>query len=360
MKMNAQNTTKPAEQPVFHKVAENLYRLESSGGYYALIKKAGKQFRRSLKTKDRKLADRRLKELKGQIGCLTLTDDAKLGFEAVANRWLESIKHTLAPGTIEQREIRIKNLAPFFNGVPLRNITPFQCEQWAVKRGAKLATQTFVHELETMRNVFNYALKHGLILSSPATTIKRPKVSFSKVVIPTREQFVKLVAQIRRSDGRADSQRKSKPGADLIEFLAFSGARIGEARVSTWDDVKFQNNMIWLHGTKSEDSDRQIPMPAALREFLLRLKGESSETPQGRILQTDSAKKCLATACKKLTFPKFTHHDFRHFFATTCIESGVDIPTVSRWLGHSDGGALAMRVYGHLQVEHFRSSTVWP
>jgi integrase len=350
MEMTAQNTSKPAEQPVFHKVAENLYRLESSGGYYALIKKGGKQFRRSLKTKDRKLADRRLKELKGQIGSLTLTEDAKLGFAAVANRWLESIKHTLAPGTIVQREIRIKNLAPFFKGVPLRNITPFQCERWAVQREAKLATQTFVHELETMRNVFSYALKHGLILSSPATTIKRPKVSHSKVVIPTREQFVKLVAQIRRSDGRGDSQRKSKAGADLVEFLAFSGARIGEARVSAWDDVKFQNNMIWLHGTKSEDSDRQIPMTAALRDFLLRLK--SSETPQGKILQTDSAKKCLATACKKLTFPKFTHHDFRHFYATTCLESGVDIPTVSRWLGHGDGGALAMRVYGHLQVEH--------
>jgi len=203
-----------------------------------------------------------------------------------------------------------------------------------------------------MRNVFGYALKHGLILSSPATTIKRPKVSYAKVVIPTREQFVKLVAQIRQSDGRADSQRKSKAGADLIEFLAFSGARIGEARVSAWDDVKFQSNMIWLHGTKSEDSDRQIPMPAALRDFLLRLKAESAETPQGKILKTDSAKKCLATACEKLEFPKFTHHDFRHFFATTCIESGVDIPTVSRWLGHSDGGALAMRVYGHLQVEH--------
>jgi hypothetical protein len=50
----AQNTLKPAAQPAFHKVAENLYRLESSGGYYALIKKSGKQFRRSLKTKDRK------------------------------------------------------------------------------------------------------------------------------------------------------------------------------------------------------------------------------------------------------------------------------------------------------------------
>jgi integrase len=48
----------------------------------------------------------------------------------------------------------------------------------------------------------------------------------------------------------------------------------------------------------------------------------------------------------------FTHHDFRHLFATVCIESGVDIPTISRWLGHKDGGALAMRVYGHLRQDH--------
>jgi integrase len=47
-----------------------------------------------------------------------------------------------------------------------------------------------------------------------------------------------------------------------------------------------------------------------------------------------------------------THHDFRHLFATTCIESGIDIPTVSRWLGHKDGGALAMKTYGHLRREH--------
>jgi integrase len=68
--------------------------------------------------------------------------------------------------------------------------------------------------------------------------------------------------------------------------------------------------------------------------------------------QIDSAKGCLATACRNLGYPHFTHHDLRHFFATTCIESGVDIPTVSRWLGHKDGGALAMRVYGHLRQEH--------
>jgi integrase len=42
----------------------------------------------------------------------------------------------------------------------------------------------------------------------------------------------------------------------------------------------------------------------------------------------------------------------RHLFATRCIESGVDMPTVSRWFGHKDGGALAMKTYGHLLREH--------
>jgi integrase len=50
--------------------------------------------------------------------------------------------------------------------------------------------------------------------------------------------------------------------------------------------------------------------------------------------QIDSVKKCLQTACKRLGHPQFTHHDFRHFFATTCIEAGV-----------------AMRAYGHLREE---------
>ena len=45
-------------------------------------------------------------------------------------------------------------------------------------------------------------------------------------------------------------------------------------------------------------------------------------------------------------------HDLRHFFTTCCIESGVDIPTMAKWLGHKDGGALTMRTYGHVRDSH--------
>jgi site-specific recombinase XerD len=45
----------------------------------------------------------------------------------------------------------------------------------------------------------------------------------------------------------------------------------------------------------------------------------------------------------------------RHPFATHVIESGVDIPAVSRWLGHQNGGALCMKTYSHLRDEHSTS-----
>ena len=93
-------------------------------------------------------------------------------------------------------------------------------------------------------------------------------------------------------------------------------------------------------------------MTSALRQFLEKLQSEMERKLSDPILSIKSARKALETACKKLGYPGFTHHDFRHFFATTCIESGVGIPTISRWLGHSDGGALAMKVYGHLRQEH--------
>ena len=94
-------------------------------------------------------------------------------------------------------------------------------------------------------------------------------------------------------------------------------------------------------GTKNHEP-RTIPMTEARREFLVKLKERRQPKETDFVSIIKDAKKSLQITCKKLNFPQFTHHDFRHFFATTCIESAVDIPTIddqpkSRWLGHKDG-----------------------
>jgi integrase len=69
-------------------------------------------------------------------------------------------------------------------------------------------------------------------------------------------------------------------------------------------------------------------------------------------MEVAECEKSMTRACKEVGMARITHRDLRHLFATRCIETGVDIPTVSKWLGHKDGGALARRIYGHLLQEH--------
>jgi integrase len=128
---------------------------------------------------------------------------------------------------------------------------------------------------------------------------------------------------------------------------------VDEARLLTWADVDFDQGQISVRGTKSKTSKRTIPMIPECRELLLSL---GPGLPTERVSRVDNILRALAGASIRLGIPKLTHHSLRHLFATICIESGVDVPTVSRWLGHADGGALAMRVYGHLRDEHSQAA----
>ncbi len=195
--------------------------------------------------------------------------------------------------------------------------------------------------------------------------LKRP-VRQRHLQLPSSLEMRKLFASMRDAGDRLPPQdeghhelreyvlRRAAQSADLAEFMAYSGARIGEAVVWRWEDDL--GNYIYIRGTKTESSrDRRVPKIPAMRDLLERMQvrwaAEGRET-QGRVFDVTECREALASACRRIGVPRLTHHMLRHVFATMCIESGVDIPTVSRWLGHSDGGALAMKTYGHLRMEH--------
>jgi len=149
----------------------------------------------------------------------------------------------------------------------------------------------------------------------------------------------------------------SRDCANLVRFLAFGGFRKGEAETITWADCDLEKSEIVVRGDPETGtknwSIRRVPMIPDMRELLERLRVERpTDTPQSPVMRVQECQGAINSACKKLGITRFTHHDLRHLFATRCIESGVDVPTVSRWLGHKDGGALAMKVYGHLRDQH--------
>ncbi len=142
-----------------------------------------------------------------------------------------------------------------------------------------------------------------------------------------------------------------------MRFLAFGGFRISEAGNVTWADIDFARGKIAVWGdpeTRTKNGEfREVPMIPEMRALLERLRAEclnsDSETP---VMEVFECQKAMDRAASVVGMKRITHHDLRHLFATRCIESGVDIPTVSRWFGHKDGGALAMKTYGHLRDDH--------
>jgi len=345
------NAPKSANGPVFRKVGQNLYRLESSGGYYALFKRRGKQFRKSLKTTDPALAKRRLAELHEKIARLTQTSGAsKMTFRELGERWLGN-QIGLKPASVSRLDICLKGLAPYLGDVPVRNITHRHCEDWIAGRGKKISPSSYKHERRVLIALLDYAVRDGLILNNPASgdAVPTRKIARPKIMIPTREQFRLLVETIRKNDSRA------LPAANLVELLAYSGVRLNEATSMTWEDIDWQRGTFTVtggeRGTKNLEA-RVVPLFPALRELLERIRGDRKPESIERIIPIRCAKTAIIKACKDAKLPHFHHHTQRHYFCSNAIEAGIDFKVIAGWLGHKDGGYLVARTYGHLRDAH--------
>ena len=208
-------------KPVFRKVGktQNLYRHAKSGTYYSLIKRSGKQFRRSLKTTDLQLAKNRLADLHREVSRLKNTEDAKLPFESIAMRWLQTKKNVNKPSSIVRRKSCIKNLFSFLGGRAINKIQPHHCEEWDAWRSPSVSAQTRNHELSTLKSVFNYAIDHGLVLNNPAFTLKRSRIIQHEKLIPTMEQFDRVTQTGSYAGAVEDTQGATIHGPDTLGGL---------------------------------------------------------------------------------------------------------------------------------------------
>lgn len=190
------------------------------------------------------------------------------------------------------------------------------------------------------------ALKYALRKMIPAAKcIPRRRYVPPEKHLPTEEQYNRLLAAL-------DVAYRGHAGL-VVRFLAHTGLRINEAKQLRWESVREDHIYVPADVTKN-GKPRCVPFIKGMVELLdiLRRTKAGSETRNGFILPQAECGKTLRFASRLAGIPRVTHHTFRHFYATKCIQSGVDIPTVAKWLGHSDHGALLLRTYCHLLDEH--------
>jgi integrase len=350
-KAGASKLTKGGNPKLFTKSkVENLF-LHQGGTYYAIAKLSGKKIRRSLATEDYNTAKNRLPAVLAEMrGAKNASEAGTLGaaIKAEAMRQDPAIKET----TRHYYQQISTSLAKVGAGMPVNpmgllitKITLAELRAFMDLFATKAAASRYNGALALLRRTYARAMEAGHVAGNLPDALKRVKPPKMKHDLPTKEAFAGIVADII-------SQRKShsKATALAVEFLAYTGLRISEAQAVRWRDIKSDHLVV---RTAKNDDFRQVPLIPAALDLLARLRAAEVPTgPDDPVMLIKSPRIALEGSCERLGIPHMRVHDLRHVFATRCIEAGVDLPTLAAWLGHKDGGVLAVQVYGHLCKKH--------
>ena len=369
---------------------QNLYR-HKGGTYYGRFKIAGKKKWVALKTTVFTTAKLRLADEGKKIAELraagVTADAANLTFASLIKTYLERVDgdSSMSVKTKQGRHDgvnRVLKTWPKFESLSPTRLAPSAVADWShrlrtaaefSRPGAKTVHRGFSADsvnkaVDTIIRLLDIAVEKGTILRNPLKNLPpgiriKHEIRAEKPVLPSTKQMQHLLAELEAPPELTPGlpSNFAKPliaerldVGDFARVLADSGARLGEAAAMTWEHLR--KHTLIIPGTKTHTSrDREIPQIKAMKSLLQRMRERralENRECKGALFRVSECQKSVDRACKTLGIARITHHDFRHYFATVCIESGVDIPTVSRWLGHADGGALAMKTYGHLRQEH--------
>ncbi len=334
-----------------------------SGTYYARLFIGGKEKWRSLKTplleiaKAKMSTDETVKAIRVAQANKEEAKSGKLTIGAAVQLYKDSLALRLEIKE-STRQFWLWNLKSLLESWPdleakeVGTITETHCKAWASDASKTMSVTYFNNSVISLERIFDVAIEAGALYRNPAKAIERKRAPEKALTLPSRQQFADFVKAIRTAQ-----HQTSQDAADLVELLAYTGCRISEAQELVWQDANFEDGVLTVKGDEITGTKnwliRRIPMIPECRALLIRIQTQrGTESPKAKIARVGDARGSMEKAALAVGMAEITHHDLRHFFATICIESGVDIPTVSRWLGHKDGGALAMKTYGHLRDEH--------
>lgn len=163
-------------------------------------------------------------------------------------------------------------------------------------------------------------------------------------------------------------------GASLAIYLSLhTGMRIGEVCSLRWSDIDFQSKMIYVQTSivrlnqggktksvvgspKTASSNRIIPLTKCLEGILAAEYVRSNSnfvvgTAAGdHFLNPRTLENQYKAILKLAGITPAPFHTLRHTFATRCIESGMDIKSLSEILGHSSA-SITLDIYVHPSME---------
>ena len=303
-------------------------------------------------------------------------------FGAVAQDWFATLQKKVdreekSIGTLDSYRTALnKDILPQFGNRNMKAITAREL-QALVDEFAGMSQTKITYVTAALDGVFNLACAEGILAKNPMNDVEKPKAAEAAEKRALSE--VERAAVIRVS--------QQHPKGAYIACMYYLGARPGEVRGLQWGDFDWNRKLVHIQrdidfkkkgenkvGTlKNSKSNRFVPVPDDLAEILLPLRCEDDRflfegVRSGGHLAKSTADRLwieLMVECgmadplpegangyrpgdiRSQYKPVITPHCMRHNYVTMCWESGIDVYTASKLVGHKSI-KTTMDIYTHL------------
>ncbi|RUM27755.1 MAG: hypothetical protein DSY42_09485 [Aquifex sp.] len=310
-----------------------IYRDKKTGIYYIDYTIEGRRVRKSLGTRDRKLAELKLKEIEVEIA------KGRLGFQPSIDKWDFFDVYSKYVKVNKSKETARKDiyvLEKFFEWVPvdkLDKITVRHVESYKnyliLNRG--LAKTTVNIHLRHLKSAFNYAVKLGYLNKSPFESVSLFTIpEKGRLRIITEEEEEKIIDFLYKKNG-------GKKMVAVFKVLLYTGMRVGEFGSLTWDEVDFKERLIKIINKENWNTKtkrvRTVPIPEVIVDDLKYLKKVSPKKPCP--FSAYYISEFIRDACLALGLEPASAHTLRHTYASRLAMKGVSLYAIAKLLGHS-------------------------
>ncbi|GAA3056424.1 site-specific integrase [Streptomyces roseofulvus] len=263
-----------------------------------------------------------------------------------------------------------RHIRPAIGHKALRHVSAADLEKIAnTMQAGGLSTATFWAVANPLRGMFRQAVRDKALAESPflsAVLPKQPPKAVDETELPEFADVDKIA-------------RGMKPqNAVGIWLMAGCGLRIGEAMGVRETDFRIVAGTRVLRVRRQvqkvrnaegkltaalvplkhrqEGEWRDVPVPGLvwdhvqwhIKRFGTADDGRLFRTQLGALVHPDWYREDWYKAVPRVGGkPRWTPHDLRHFYASTCLLNGLPLLSVSRWLGHGSITETA-DTYGHL------------
>ncbi len=299
----------------------------------------------------------------------------QLTFEELAEVWLQAVRSSVKESTYAHYQYTLhKYLLPVLGSVMVSTFDEGLLEQ-AMQ---EIITPThIIHKplgwasarecLSMLRRICKYAA-HLRLIRPIELDVKLPKpISKTSIPFSAKEQD-KIYKYVRE----APTPRK----VGLLLGLEL-GLRIGEICGLQWGDFDLKLGVLQINRTvsriscgnghtkvvvqtpKTRTSRRELPIPKQLLSMLKKLHGDKSSFTwflsgnEEKPVEPRCYRKSIKAYLKQAEIRPVNPHTLRHTFATTCLQAGCDIKTLSELLGHSNANVTLQR-YVHSDMTRKR------